>query len=120
ESTLRKHAPVVSDKYRSQVETDRLDAHFDLAAAALIGGLTNVVTIASGVGSPFFVVQFGGLGISVRKQSIGHGEPYKDRTWEDLAITIRRFHFELIARLMKKLEAVPEGHGTLLDNTLKI
>ncbi len=118
ESTLRKHAPVVNDKYRSEVETDRLDAHFDLTAAALIGGLTNVVTIASGVGSPFFVVKFSGLGIPVSKHSIGHGEPYKDRTWEDMAVTIRRFHFELIARIMTKLEAVPEGNGTMLDNTL--
>ena len=43
-NSLRQHAPVVSDKYTSEVETDRLDAHFDLAAASLIGGLTNVVT----------------------------------------------------------------------------
>lgn len=118
ESTLRKHAPVVSDKYRSEVETDRLDAHFDLATAALIGGLTSVVTIASGVGSPFFVVKFGGLGIPVSKHSIGHGESYNGKTWEEMAVTIRRFHFELIARLMKKLQAVPEGNGTMLDNTL--
>lgn len=31
---------------------------------------------------------------------------------------IRRFHFELIARLMKKLQSVPEGDGTVLDNTV--
>lgn len=117
-STLREQAPVVSDKYKSEVETDRLDAHFDLAAAALIGGVTNVVTIASGAGSPYFVVRFGGLGIPVSKHSIGHGESYNGRTWDDLAVTIRRFHFELIARLMKKLSAVPEGDGTMLDNTL--
>jgi hypothetical protein len=119
-STLRKHAPVVDDKYRSDVETDRLDAHFDLAAAALIGGLTNVVTIASGVGSPYFVVRFAGLGIPFSKHGIGHGESYNGRTWEDMSVTIRRFHFELIARLMKKLAAVPEGNGTMLDNTLII
>src|SRR6185369_6178154 len=118
ENTLREHAPVVNDKYRSEVETDRLDAHFDLAAAALIGGLTNVVTIASGVGSPFFVVRFGALGIPVSKHAIGHGESYNGKTWEEMAVTIRRFHFELIARLMKKLQAVPEGNGTMLDNTL--
>lgn len=118
ENTLRRHAPVVSDKYTSDVETDRLDAHFDLAAAGLISGLTNVVTIASGAGSPYFVVRFRGLGIPVSKHAIGHGEPYNGRTWQELAITIRRFHFELIARLMRKLEAVPEGNGTMLDNTL--
>ena len=31
---------------------------------------------------------------------------------------IRRFHFDLIARLAKKLESVPEGDGTMLDNTV--
>ncbi len=118
ESTLRKHAPVVGDKYTSAVETDRLDAHFDLAAAALIGGVTNVVTIASGVGSPYFVVKFAGLGLPVSKHSIGHGESYNGMAWDEMAITIRRFHFELIARLMKKLAEVREGNGTMLDNTL--
>jgi hypothetical protein len=53
------------------VETDRLDAHFDLAAASLIGGLTNIVTIASGVGSLFFSVRFGGLGIQISGSSPG-------------------------------------------------
>lgn len=118
ESTLREHAPVVNDKYKSEVETDRLDAHFDMAATALISGVTNVVTLASGVGSPYFVVRFKGLGIPVSKHAIGHGESYDGRAWDDMAITIRRFHFELIARLMKKLDAVPEGDGTMLDNTL--
>jgi hypothetical protein len=118
ESTLREQAPVVDDKYKSEVETDRLDAQFDLAAAALIGGLTNVVTIASGAGSPYFVVRFGGLGIPVSKHAIGHGESYDGKTWEEMAVTIRRFHFELIARLMNKLAAVPEGDGAMLDNTL--
>ena len=40
--TLREKGPVVTDKYRSAVETDRLDAQFDIGAAALICGLTNV------------------------------------------------------------------------------
>lgn len=118
ENTLRAHAPVVGDKFKSEVETDRLDAHFDLAAASLIGGLTNVVTLASGVGDPYFSVKFTGLGIAFAKHGIGHGGTFNGMTWEQMAITIRRFHFELIARLMKKLEAVPEGNGTMLDNTV--
>ncbi|HXG60890.1 MAG TPA: DUF1552 domain-containing protein [Planctomycetota bacterium] len=117
-STLRRHAPVVTDKFRSDVETDRLDAHFDLAAAALIGGLTPVVTIASGAGNPYFSIRFTGLGINLDKHSIGHGGSYEGKTWEELTVTIRRFHFELIARLIKKLQAVPEGNGTMLDQTL--
>lgn len=118
ENTLRKHAPVVSDKYTSDVETDRLDAHFDIAAAALIGGLTNVVTLTSGVGDPYFTVRFGGLGITCDKHLIGHGGTHDGQSANTMGIIIRRFHFELIARLMKKLQAVREGNGTMLDNTL--
>lgn len=115
---LRKVAPVPDDKYQSAVETDRLDAHFDMAAAALIGGLTNVVTIASGVGDPYFSVKFTGLGIDFGKHGIGHGGSYNGMTWDQMAVKIRRFHFELVARLMKKLEAIREGDGTMLDNTV--
>ena len=52
QNTLRTQAPVVTDKFRSEVETDRLDAGFDVGAAALIGGLTNVHVLASGGGDP--------------------------------------------------------------------
>ena len=118
EGTLRRTAPEVTDKYESTVETDRLDAMFDLAAASLIGGLTNVVTLASGVGNPYFSIKFTGLGIDFGKHGIGHGGSYNGMTAHEMGVKIRKFHFELIAQLMKKLEAVPEGNGTMLDNTL--
>ena len=118
QNTLRAKAPVVTDKFRSEVETDRLDAGFDIGAAALIGGLTNVLVLASGCGDPFFSVRFHGLGIPLDKHSIGHGKEHNGRPWDELATTIRRFHFEQMARLAKKLQAVPEGRGTMLDNTV--
>lgn len=117
ENTLRGKTPVVSDKYTSAVETDRLDAQFDIGTAALIGGLTNSLTIASGAGNRYFGIHFTGLGINCSKHNIGHGESYNGMSWSDMAIKIRGFHFELIARMMKKLDAVPEGEGTMLDNT---
>jgi len=116
--SLDKAKPVPNDKYASDVETDRLDAQFDLAAAALIGGATNVVTLASGVGDPFFAITFTGLGIQLDKHGIGHGGGSGPLTWEDVSHKIRNFHFKLIAQLMKRLQAVPEGDGTMLDNTL--
>ena len=114
-------APAADDKFSSDIETDRLDAHFELAAAAMIAGLTNVATIASGVGFPFFHVTFGGLNISQNKHSIGHGVRDRDNkvAW-DLSETIRKFHFELIARFMRRLAEVPEGDGTMLDNTVVV
>lgn len=118
EHTLRAKAPVVSDKYKSAVETDRLDAQFDIGAAALIAGLTNVMTISSAAGIGDFDITFKGLGINLDKHSIGHGKGLDGRTWADLYNIIRRYHFDLIAGFMRKLESVKEGNGTMLDNTL--
>lgn len=114
---LRANAPKVTDKYKSAVETDRLDAQFDLAGAALISGLTNVVTVSSGAGNPYFSVKFTGLGINIGKHGIGHGGNSDGMTADEMSTKIRRYHFELIARTMKKLAAVKEGDGTMLDNT---
>ena len=116
--TLRANGPVVTDKYRSAVETDRLDAQFDLGAAALICGLTNVLTLSSAAGSQDFDITFRGLGLNIDKHSIGHGGSYQGKTWSELSTIIRRYHFDLIAGLMRKLEAVREGDGTMLDNTV--
>lgn len=116
---LKGAAPKVTDKFTSAVETDRLDAHFELAAAAMIGGLTNVATIASGVGFTHFNIVFGGLGVDMQKHSIGHLlYDQDDRTGWELSQKIRAFHFQLIARFMEKLRSVPEGDGTMLDNTV--
>ena len=118
EHTLRAKAPAPTDKYKSEVETDRLDAQFDLGAAALISGLTNVLTISSAAGIRDFDITFKGLGINLDKHSIGHGGSYQGKTWADLYNIIRRYHMDLIAGLIKKLEAVKEGNGTMMDNTV--
>jgi len=116
--TLREKGPVTNDKYTSKVETDRLDAQFDLAAASLICGLTNVVTISSAAGMKDFDINFSGLGLKLGKHHIGHGGGENGMTQLEVYDMIRRFHFDLIAGLCKKLEAVKEGDGTMLDNTV--
>lgn len=118
EHTLREKGPVVSDKYRSAVETDRLDAMFDLGACALVCGLTNVLTLSSAAGVRDFDITFKGLGLNIDKHSIGHGGSYNGKKWDELYNIIRRYHFDLIAGLMKELEKVKEGDGTMLDNTV--
>lgn len=115
---LREQGPVVTDKFRSEVEADRLDAMFDIGAASLICGLTNVLTIASGCGDPYFSVTWKGIGIPLGKHAIGHGRGLDDRTADQLTTEIRRFHMEQIVRLAERLRSVPEGAGTMLDNTV--
>ena len=111
EAQVRKNAPEVDDKYSSKAETDRIAAHFDLAGAALIAGLTNVISIRVDTLS----VLYSGLGVDKGVHGLGHGEgedPIGHRR------NIRKFHVEQIARLASKLAATPEGDGNMLDNTV--
>ena len=103
--------------YASSVETKRLEAHFEMAATALITGLTNTVTLASGAGSRHFEVAFGGLGITANKHQIGHRQV--DGALE-MELKIRQFHVALLARLVEKLKSVPEGDGSMMDHTVII
>ena len=59
--SLRRAMPELTDKFTSLVETDRLSAQFDLAAAALSGGLTHSVVIASPPGGRSIVSRSAGL-----------------------------------------------------------
>ncbi len=118
EHTLREKAPAPTNKYTSAVETDRLDAQFDLGAASLIAGLTNVLTISSAAGVRDFDITFKGLGINLDKHSIGHGGSFEGKKWDELYNMIRHYHFTRIAGRIKQLDAVKEGNGTLMDNTV--
>lgn len=114
---LRERGPAVTKQFGSTVESDRLAAMFDIGAAALVCGLTNVLTLASGCGDPYFSVKWSGLGIQLGKHGIGHGQGADGKTAEQLTTLIRRFHMEQIAKLATKLQSVPEGKGTMLDHT---
>ena len=111
EQRIRRHAPEVDDKYTSNVETDRIEAHFDIAASALIAGLTNVVTIRPDSLGAIYTA----LGADRGVHGLGHGEGSDPIGFRR---RIREFHFRQIARLATKLRDTPEGSGTMLDNTL--
>ncbi|MCE9534470.1 MAG: DUF1552 domain-containing protein [Planctomycetes bacterium] len=111
---LKKVAPVKDKKYTDERETLQLEAHVELAAAALIGGLTRVVTIASGLCGHFGSFRgFTETPIEMHAH-VGHG----GATGRKLYTILRKFHIDQLALLAKKLQAVPEGDGTMLDNTV--
>ena len=58
----------------------------------------------------------GTLGI-VNVHGIGHGETCNGKTPEEARDIIRLHHAKLLAELASKLKAVPEGDGTMPDNT---
>lgn len=116
---LRANLPTI-DRFDSKRATQRFEAQCEIAAAAITSGLTNVVTIdANGALQPTH--HWHDLGVKIDDHAIGHlhgqaGTPAR----EQHAVPIRRFHAERVADLARRLDAVKEGNGTILDNTLII
>lgn len=105
---------------------DRLEAQFEIAAGALIAGITNVVTISSNSGLQAELGTIDGKQLGLEAGPInlhgdvGHGRGYAGKTGLELHALIRKKHMEHLAKFLNKLQAVPEGTGTMLDNTLVV
>jgi len=117
--TLRRKAPKLpATPPKSMVDVTA--AQCDVAAAALISGLTNVVTITSGVGS-IFGTDYSGISPSPT-HGIGHGtiDPKLEVPGLEVLRRYREHHSTHAAGILKKLQATPEGNGTMLDNTVLV
>lgn len=127
------HTPQIDAKLGHIVETktgptgvfDRLDAQFDIAAGVLTAGLTSVVTVSAGAGPDRIGLscmaeelgEGGGKGY-INSHGIGHGSSAAGMSSSECHARIRRRCLESLARLIRRLESIPEGDGTMLDNTL--
>jgi hypothetical protein len=117
---------LADDLYTSSDPMDRLEAQFNLAAASLLGGLTNVAVLASGPG--------GGLGLNYQKvlRSVPGWDPREygmnrhvmqhgigEAINREGILAVTRKHVELIAAFAKKLDVPESGTtGTYLDHTI--
>jgi hypothetical protein len=113
---LKGNAPKLTDKFTSGIEEVRQEAHCDLAAAALIAGLTNCVTIRLDNANTVYKA----LGLARNIHGIGHDEGDNGRDQAQCREIIQKHHMELMASIARKLKAVPEGNGNMLDNTMII
>lgn len=110
---LRKFAPKVDDGYSNpEFETDWHDRLLDLGISALKSGTTSVLTIGSGRGEIFGAWK--GLGIEEQGHNLGHMPQRDNPIW----VKIRQYNTRMLVKLMEQLESVPEGSGTMMDNTL--
>ena len=110
---LRKFAPEVDERYSNpQFETDWHDVLLDLGISSLTSGITNTLTIGSGRGEIFGAWK--GLGVEQQGHNLGHMNQPDNPIW----IKIRQYNSRMLVRIMEKLESVPEGSGTMMDNTL--
>lgn len=110
---LRKFAPEVDQRYTNpQHETDWHDALLDLGISALTSGITNTLTIGSGRGEIFGAWK--GLGIEQQGHNLGHMKQPDNPIW----IKIRQYNCRMLVKMMEALESIPEGSGSMMDNTL--
>jgi len=115
---IKRGKPAFDERYTTMTIEDRLAAHCEIAAGALISGLTNVVTIRTdGLGSQYTKLGFAGANV----HGIGHGKvPDGSDSVDHARGLIRGFQLEHMARIADKLAKIPEGDGSMLDNTTLI
>ena len=112
-SHLRRFAPEVDEGYSNpEFETDWHDRLLDLGISALKSGITSVLTIGSGRGEIFG--SWKGVGVEQQGHNLGHMKQPNNPIW----IKIRQYNSRMLAKLVQELESVPEGSGTMMDNTL--
>lgn len=110
---LKDFAPEVDSRYTNpEFETDWHDTLLDLGISALKSGITSVLTIGSGRGEIFGAWK--GLGVEQQGHNLGHMPQPNNPIW----IKIRQYNSRMLVKLMEELESVPEGSGTMMDNTL--
>lgn len=110
---LHQFAPEVDEGYtQPEFETDWHDRLLDLGVSTLKSGITSVLTIGSGRGEIFG--SWKGLGVEKQGHNLGHMEQPNNPIW----IKIRQYNSRMLVKLMEELESVPEGSGTMMDNTL--
>ncbi|MBL8792422.1 MAG: DUF1552 domain-containing protein [Planctomycetia bacterium] len=117
---IRPHVPKLDAKYLADEMTtvDRQRGHVEVLLAALISGLTNVVA--------FTVDELGheysGLpGLEAEKvnlHDVGHGKGFGKLTADEIRFAVRRQHMTLVDTIAARLKQVPEGSGSMFDNTM--
>lgn len=121
---LRAIDPEDPTPLESEHPLERLTSQFELATAALIGGLSNVVVLTNAVGNAFDSIRYTSLadvfGVpahAVPRRHVVCHDPSQDNGQAVLDRVVGRT-VEEIARMARALAATPEGGGTMLDRTL--
>jgi Protein of unknown function (DUF1552) len=96
--------------------------HMDLLVMALACDLTRVCTLqwsAATNNRPYPFLTYEGQPIQGDDHALGHMSDTDTVAWAKLFI-IRRWYLEQFLYLIQKLDAIPEGEGTMLDNTVVV
>ena len=117
--TIRPHVPKLDAKYLAEDLTtlNRQRGHVEVLLAALISGLTNVVAFTVDELGHEYTGLPGIEGEKVNLHDVGHGKSIGGLTAEEIRMRCRRHHMTLLDTIALRLKKVPEGDGTMFDNT---
>lgn len=116
---IRKNIPKLEKKYlAADISTvDRQVGHVEVLLSCLIAGMTNVVTFTlDQLGTRYSGVP-GFEDEAINLHDVGHHKAIGGINSEEVRDVINVQHMSLIDRIVKRLKSVPEGNGTMMDNT---
>jgi len=111
-------APATKPTTSTKAFVDVGKAQLDNVAATLACDLTRVITLQWGQGASNIAFQW--IGISGSHHGISHGSegvtagPDQRKEW---LVSIEQWYAQQFTYLCQKLDAIPEGDGTVLDHT---
>lgn len=115
------YAPNTPPLFLYERPLDGLRAQFELATAALMGELTNVVVIASGTGNAHFNIQYKSVPgiVNAKRHDLHHGSA-RSETYLKGIHEVTRLQVEMVCKLARDLADTPEPHadGSMLDHTV--
>lgn len=119
---IAKHLPQIAKVHANGGPTasypEKQQAMTDILIAALITGLTNVVTYTIDELSTPVRGLPGNETDRISIHSIGHNESYSGVPADKIRENIRIVQIQQVAKIVEALKATPEGNGTMFDNTM--
>ncbi len=120
--SIEKHIPQLAKVHANGGPTasypEKQEAMTDILIAALVTGLTNVVTYTIDELSTPVRGLPGNENDRISIHAIGHNESYSGVPADKIRENIRIGQIAQVAKIVDRLKATPEGNGTMFDNTL--
>jgi hypothetical protein len=117
---VRQHVPNLDARFLAEDMStfDRQAGHVEVLLASLISGLTNVVAFTIDELGHDYTGVTGIEGERVNMHDVGHGKSYGGVEAEEIRRRCGEYHMTLVDRIVTRLKSVPEGTGTMFDNTM--
>lgn len=117
---IAQHRPQLGAEYFADdiSTTLRQAGHTEILLSTLISGMTNVVAFTMDelgtryTGIPTIESE------TVNLHDVGHGKGVGSLPADEVREKLRHYHMTLLDRIVRRLQSVPEGDGTLFDHTV--